>query len=277
MTKLAKKKPVVFSPGQRIAAENMRRAMGICDVSNEELAVRLGLKSNTSIVEWKNAVQPMTMKTIERVATALKMPFQWFLQENDFEKITESFIGSRVEKRPRAVNRRDDLAVFPITGKDDPRAIQIPRFENVAAGFSGEVERSPDLTYIRELPDARGIHSIVIRGDSMVETLQPHDLVLVHSFPNEGLELQPRGSNPKNSKKQLQQFVPDDELFIISLNEEGVRIKRIQYQGELDWKLQIVSDNPHYRVHTVTAEDKVIFYARVIGIGGPVPDWGKRK
>lgn len=182
-----------------------------------------------------------------------------------------------IESKPKRVNRRDELPVFPIVKSGTKGAIKIPRFEAVAAGFGEDLEQSEEVTYVRELPDYRGVHSILVRGDSMEDTLRAGDLILVRYFGESGINLPARGDNPKNSKRQLQASVPDDDLFIFSLNDAPATVKRIQYQGDLDWKLIIRADNPEYRIHAMDAKDKIVFYGRVIGIGGRVPDWGKKK
>lgn len=180
-----------------------------------------------------------------------------------------------ISKKPKRVNRRSELATFPITSEAGPGIAQIPRWEAVAAGFGEDLQKSEEFTYIRELPYWQGVHSVLVRGDSMEDTLHPGDLILVQPFPNGGIELPPRGTDPKNSKKQLQRLVPDDELYILNLNDSGPTVKRVQYHGDLDWKLLIVADNGLYRPKPVTAQDKVVFYAKVIGIGEK-PGGGKK-
>jgi hypothetical protein len=176
-----------------------------------------------------------------------------------------------IESQPRRVNRRDELPLYAIARKPGAGIVAIKKFEAVAAGFGEDLSPSPDLTYIRELPDWRDVHSIIVRGDSMEDTLRPDDLILVRAFhAGEGLTLDALShGDPKTPVKQIEQFIPDDKLFIMSIGLEPPTVKRIRYDihNPRDWHLLIVPDNPQYKTRVLARETEIRFWGQVVGIG----------
>jgi len=141
---------------------------------------------------------------------------------------------------------------------------------DLAAGTGGPLERCKEYLYFRELSDWQGIHSARIRGDSMRDTLKPGDIVVLRAMGESGLKLPSLASGAeKNPFARLRVDVPDDSIWVLSINAEEPTLKRVRYfVSGADWHLMIQADNPlepgYPRV--VTRHDEVTFWARVIGI-----------
>lgn len=177
---------------------------------------------------------------------------------------------AKPERKP--TNRRDELPPYPLAKGPGKGVIEIPRFESVAAGFGEDLEKSEALTYVRELPDWKDVHSLIVHGDSMEETLFDKDLILVKAFnggkglPLESLE---RG-DMKTPVRDVKRHFQDDEIFVLAIGNEKPQVKRISYDVEnpLDWHLLIVSDNHRrYKTRVLRRETPVLFYGQVMGIG----------
>jgi transcriptional regulator with XRE-family HTH domain len=287
--------------------------MALLDMtSQKELADRAGLNQKTIVTLMQGQVSPDS-STMTLVAQALGQKRSWLEGEDDIrnfqipgdlavtidDTLSKSH-GVKItalerraappasvrepdvtypEKKIAPVNRRGDLPVFPIAKKGQKGAVAIPTWHNAAAGYGEDLERGEELTYVRELPDWKGVHSVFVRGDSMEQTLHNGDLILVQQFqnPNGFIDLPPRGTDPKNSRAQLEQFVPNDKLFILAIGhgagedftiDVGPTIKRVRYEGGFDWELFIDADNPVvWKSKKVRSKQSVRFYARVMGIG----------
>jgi hypothetical protein len=174
-----------------------------------------------------------------------------------------------VENRPLPAGRRDELAVFTISRRQR-KGVGSPHWMNLAAGPGGPLERCKDYYHFKELPEGENIHSAVIRGESMQDTLHPGDVVVLRVVGESPIKLPPLNSGvEKNPLTRLKVDVPDDTLWVLQINGEDPTIKRVRYYAAgSDWHLMIHADNPlepgYPRV--VTRQDEITFWARVIGI-----------
>lgn len=178
-----------------------------------------------------------------------------------------------IVKNIKPVNRRGDYPLLSIKrgGQQDEKAV--PSWMHLAAGPGGHLERSEDLWIIPKLSRSRGINLAVVRGNSMVETLQPGELIVLQDL-NGGEGVRLPSLEPGQAKTPIDHFkraVPNDEIFALSLdNGHSVTIKRVIYQVSKGgrWHMLIVADNPaEWESYVVQEHDEVIFYAKMIGYG----------
>lgn len=176
-----------------------------------------------------------------------------------------------VEARPRRANRRNELATYHITRRPGKaQGLKIPRWLDLAAGPGCELQRCSDYLYFRELPDWKTVHSATIRGDSMMDTLRPGDVVVLKAFdPPPTLEILEDGAF-KAPLNLVRAEVPHDSIAVLSLNDDAPTLKRVRYQQSRDgdWILQIVADNPDTEgfPYAVRRRDTVVFYAILKGL-----------
>ena len=186
------------------------------------------------------------------------------------EAVPAQYAGRIVplEARPVAASRREELAVFTVSKRR--KGALAPHWLDLAAGAGGPLERCKDYLYFQELPDWQGIHSARIRGESMKDTLRSGDIVVLRAMGESGLKLPALASGAeKNPFARLRVDVPDDSIWVLSINAEEPTLKRVRYfVSGADWHLMVQADNPlepgYPRV--VTRHDEVTFWARVIGI-----------
>lgn len=168
-------------------------------------------------------------------------------------------------------NRRNEYRIIPILDRAAKNSVQIPCFEAVAAGFGEDLERSEELVHVRELPDWKGVHSLVVRGDSMEDTLHPRDMILIETFNNgDGLTMEAlQPDQEKTPFQQVQKRIPDDEIFVLSIDDEPPTVKRVLYDTHkpADWHLLIQADNAQYKPRVLTRGTPIRFYGRLIAIG----------
>lgn len=172
-----------------------------------------------------------------------------------------------VEARPRRVNRRGELAVYQVERRK--KAQPVPRWLDLAAGPGRMLERCRDFLYFRELPDWKTVHSATIRGDSMMDTLHPGDIVVLKaSDPPVVLEPIERGESYKNNLNMIRNRVPPNSVWVLQVNDDEPTLKRVQYTGENDdWHMQIVADNAaEWPSKVVKRSDRVTFHAMLLGL-----------
>lgn len=212
------------------------------------------LQTSAEIVIDRDVIKPKTF-----VGISAKEPE---------EKYGVKPIGPR-----QPVNLRHLLPVYHRTTPEDPKAVPIPKWLNMAAGDGSDLELCEDYIYFRELPDWKGVHSAVIRGDSMLMTLEPGDVVVMKEFDGGVWEL-PQIEHP-DEKAPLVEFkrrtkLGDNDICVLSINDDPPTLKRIVFDTSrgTDWKLQIIADNPPAWRTTfqVALGDKVVFHAKIMGI-----------
>jgi hypothetical protein len=176
---------------------------------------------------------------------------------------------------PLAIDRRDELKRYRIA-RHAQTGPAIPKWLGLAAGEGNDLELSPDYIYFEKLPTTQGVHSAVVKGDSMLMTLQPGDIVLLQEFPSGRFELPQIETEEEKvplARWQRDSLIRDGEICVVSINSEPPTLKRVSYdteRGPSDWKLQIIADNPPAwrkgKPFQVAVGDKIVFYARLLGI-----------
>jgi len=231
------------------------------------------LPSLRSIIESipKRPVQTSAELVVDRDVIAPKTLTAITVREPQ-EKYGVKPVGPR-----QPVNLRHQLKVFHRTTPDDPKAIPVPKWLHMAAGDGSDLELCEDYIYFRELPDWKGVHSAVVRGDSMLETLEPGDVIVMQEFDGGKWEL-PQIESP-DEKSPLVEFkrrtkLGDNDICVLSINDDPPTLKRVVFDTSrgTDWKLQIIADNPPAWRTTfqVALGDKVVFHAKMLGISDEV-------
>lgn len=153
----------------------------------------------------------------------------------------------------------------------------LPLIRDLAAGFG--VDSGFEVinnAYVEGAPKNATVATV--RGDSMVNTLNNGDFILLTNFNgNEGYKL-PRIEN-ESLKMSYDAWcertqIKDDQIVVVDLGiGEGPTLKRVKYdlsRGKKNWKLQIVADNPSaWRGglgYQIEVGDEPIFYARMIAL-----------
>jgi len=172
-------------------------------------------------------------------------------------------------KRLRRINRRDDLPRYYLSSMG--KGLPVHGYRGLAAGPGRDLERSPDLLYVRELPSPQGYTYARVAGESMLDTIRVGDRILLkHRWGEKGLELPPRGNNPKNDMYRLKSEVPEDSICILSVDDDFPTLKRVHYditEGVADWRLVIKADNPsEWPDMHVRKTQSVKFYAQFVGL-----------
>lgn len=206
--------------------------------------------------------------TVLKIIRALSMP------RKRVQQLPAALPVAAVGREQQPINRRDEVNVFEITERRD-EVPPVPMWLGLAAGEGNDLELSDDLIYIEELKNKKGIHSAVIKGDSMINTLVAGDIVLLQELNGGRLPL-PRIES-KEEKTPLIQWIrhsdiEDEDICVVSINGEPPTIKRIGYdteRGALNWKLQITADNPpawrKAKPFQVAVGDDIVFHAKLIG------------
>ena len=178
-----------------------------------------------------------------------------------------------IAPKPKPVNRRGDLQIIKLERVDagDPSAL--PNWLNAAAGPGHFLMLSEDYWYVPRVRTgaSRNWHTAIIRGTSMQDTLVPGDKIVMEHFGDKGLELPPMENEraEKQPRAYFEQRVKQDSICAFSINNEGITIKRVRYQGEgEDWMMLIVADNQaEWPAYSVSPRDHVTIWAKVVGIG----------
>ncbi|MBE7464402.1 MAG: helix-turn-helix domain-containing protein [Planctomycetes bacterium] len=182
----------------------------------------------------------------------------------------ESLSVSPVAPNTRRVNRRDEILSFTITKRASANTVKLPLWYSAACGSGRELERSPDYLYFRELPDWKGVHSVVVQGESMCDTLVPKDIVLLQEIGEGGLALSEiKSEDEKTTLMIFRKYIAHDDICLLSINDEEPTLKRIKIQpghNGTDWTLLVVADNPaEWEPRSITRKTAIRIYAKLIG------------
>lgn len=176
---------------------------------------------------------------------------------------------------PVIVDRRDEIAPYEIERRGTATGA-IPHWYDLACGEGSELERCEDYIYYRELPDWKGRHSMKIKGESMMNTLQPGDFVIVREILGpSGLTLSSI-ENPDDgiSLIRFQSFVRHDDICVVGINGDAPTLKRVMIRKRpgVRWSLSIRADNPLAArnfgsggIYDISRDESVCFYATLIG------------
>ena len=286
--------PNVSAIAARIASERDRLRL-----TQAQLGALVGVHRVT-VAKWE-AGEQIPYRHLEALSTAFGRDVVWILGENqtleelarsnpaalqnligkkelaDIEKALQhvqrlsrsSGVNMQVpERRPKRINRRDELAVYRIA--KEAKGHKLPQWLNLACGPGMELEKSPDFIYVEMPGRVKGIHSAVVRGDSMTDTLSPGDIVILEEFNGGEIKLEPLGDDPKNSYRMLQARIPDEAICVISINRDPPTLKRVIYdtsRGAADWTLLFVADNAlEWKPRPVGRNEEITFWAKLIGL-----------
>ena len=207
-------------------------------------------------------------------AAILNLPYPHKTRVAAAAKLTKRDVGPLPEKNPVPIDRRGELKVFEVSL--EKRGNPLPTWVKLAAGPGRELEISEDYIHVRELPDWKRHHSLVVAGESMKNTLAPGDIVIMERLENVAMVPFPKRTNLVDMEiKPLSAWhrvIPDESICVLSINKEEPTLKRIQYVGnDAQWFLKIVADNPaeweYPKGKTVMPEDEVDFYGILRGVG----------
>ena len=191
-------------------------------------------------------------------------------------------LGVAIEDRkPRPVktdlklaNRRHEIKRIKVKKRKRPSDyVRAEVFDNLAAGGGGVLEVSDDYYYVPRLSiSGKGPTALArIRGDSMLETLIPGDMVILRALNGrEGILLPSLAKGKrKRSLSEIRKHIEDDSIVVLSIDGGDATIKRVLFQGgktDEDWHLQIVADNPsEWRAMVATKEHEIRFLATLEG------------
>jgi len=174
-----------------------------------------------------------------------------------------------VEARPAPHSQRGQLPEFLYRAEPSSGFRPLQGWLGVAAGESREVERAEEPIYVHEKLPADHRY-FTIHGDSMIETLQDKDIVVVKDLGEHG-EILPalRPGKPKTDPARVKQKIPDKSIALLSINYEGLTVKRVKFMEEAgNWHLLLMADNldtPGFP-KLITRDKDVIFWALVVGV-----------
>lgn len=251
----------------RTLGERIREARKAVGLNQTQLGKLIGVRQS-AVAHWEKGDKSPSLDNLELLSAHLKRSPNWFLQNTQSTDSSSQDIAVRpLDKRFAPVDRRKELALYHREKSD--AAIAVPTWLNAAAGPGCFLELSDDYYYVPKLSRSRGIHMAVIRGESMKETLSPGDTIVMRSFADRGLVMPPlRYGAPKGSMQEWRNKIRDNGIYALSINHEGVTIKRVLFQGqEPDWYVVIEADNRNeWEPRTIRLGDEVCFFAEVLGL-----------
>lgn len=198
------------------------------------------------------------IKDDERAYQAGLDVWRRFVEEEAIKGVKEP------EKKIRRVNRRDELAVYH--SADNGK--HIPCYSGIAAGPGRVLERCSDVVFVREHIPGSNLSSARVAGESMLDTLQRGDRVLLREYATP-YELEPISeADEKGSVLQIKSEIPDDSIWVLSINREEPTLKRITHEGShADWRLIIEADNrDEWKPYTKKRGDVIHFHAKLLGL-----------
>ncbi len=174
-----------------------------------------------------------------------------------------------VEKKLRQINRRAELANFTLVPQG-PAKQRVHGYHGLAAGPGRELERCEDIFYVREMSSCRGYAYARVRGDSMLQTIRPHDAIILQEFdPPHKLDAIGK-TDARNPINILRSEVPNDTIWIVQIEDDAPTLKRVRYVTRSrpdDWTLMIEADNRDvWEAYPVPATQTVRFWARLKGL-----------
>jgi phage repressor protein C with HTH and peptisase S24 domain len=138
----------------------------------------------------------------------------------------------------------------------------IPHFDIEAHAGSGTGEMIADISsyisfdeewFARNVPEAAILGALDVSGDSMAETLNPGDMIIVDM-----------------NRDHITNALAEGGIFVFAVRGD-LKVKRLQPM--LDGGLRVISDNPRYETEVIPpdllAED-VIIQGHVVWVGGPL-------
>ena len=176
-----------------------------------------------------------------------------------------------IEDRPIPTNTRSDYPVKEV--KRAPHHEKqpthfMPAFYDLACGPHGCLQQAEDYYTCEAYKGWNDVFIAKVRGDSMKNTLNPGDYIIMRAFGPQGLKL-PRLEKeaPRNPIIGIRQHIPQQAVCMVSINDHTeLTLKRIYYVNpEGEWHLLIKADNPHYEpeIQMIGRQDEVVFWGLV--------------
>lgn len=174
-------------------------------------------------------------------------------------------------------NTRANFKVHRLSLEPHSGFLQRSMIQDLAAGYGvdGGFEELENA-YVEHAPKDTLV--AMVRGDSMVSTLNNGDYILLSNF-NGGTGYKLPRIDGDGHKLSFDAWlsrtgIKDGEIVVVDLGiGEGPTLKRVRYdvsRGKQKWKMQIVADNPSaWRGglgYQVEVGDEPIFYARMIAL-----------
>ena len=167
---------------------------------------------------------------------------------------------------------RQELTVFSLADGRSAAGKVHHMLTNLAAGQGGELELVDRACHVVEFGNRDDISILEVRGESMVNTLQHGDRIVVQNVP--AIELAKlTKSEGKRDVSAVRALVPDRCLAICDLNDGGLMVKRPVYMinGGRDWQMTLGADNgdwalSHGYPRVVTRRDRLVIYGKVLGL-----------
>jgi len=154
---------------------------------------------------------------------------------------------------------------------EDGPGKEVSTWLNLAAGHGGDLELAETPVKVIDPPPGR-ISAARVLGDSMLETLKPSDFVILRELAPQGKELPSLDvDQARNPADALKRVIRQHGIYVLSINDEQPVVKRvcIAHGRPPNWHCVIIADNrltPAWP-YVVAHEDKVVFYAEVVGLG----------
>lgn len=233
------------------------------------LAELMGVRQPT-VANWESGSATPEPAKFDGLSKHLNCTTDYLLKVKSSAAPPAGFRLRPLEKKVAAVNRRAELVRFP---RERAKKFHeaVPTWLNAAAGPGMFLELSDDFWNVPKLSRARGIHLAVIRGSSMRETLRPGDYIVMQSFGDKGITLPPiRSGDQKSRMREVHaQGIQNDDIVALSINNEGITIKRVLFQGdESDWYLIIDADNRNeWEPRAIRLSDELTIFAKILGLG----------
>jgi transcriptional regulator with XRE-family HTH domain/SOS-response transcriptional repressor LexA len=246
------------------------------DNTNRELYLGLMKRLSTNALEVQAGVPPLgTEIAVDRDLNVKTLTPNKIQRTGDGALIAGEEL-SRLKPiesgKKRKKNHREKMMKFHLVKRPGQQGEPMPIWVGLAAGPGKELQRCSEYKYYRELPYWKGHHSMVVSGDSMADTILPNDLIVVKELNGaEGVVLESlQNGDMKTPLQVIQNYIRNDDICVLSINEEEPTLKRVLIRGNNDWQMTITADNPNaFEPVSITKTDKVRFYAKLIALCDP--------
>jgi len=166
---------------------------------------------------------------------------------------------------------RESLQLLSYMNGPSPQGVTHNVYDNLAAGFGGELEPLKSDGHIPEYGNRTDISLFRVIGDSMENTLAPGDIIAAQEIQGH-IELKPMDDkNGKIPLNHVRPLAPDKHMYIIDLNGSGLSVKRVNYQGQnSSWFLTLSADNSAWELENgfpriLEYKDGLTIYSRILG------------
>lgn len=187
----------------------------------------------------------------------------------DAEVVTDSAVKpapTSSAEPAKAVSEFPPVPVLHFCKKRSPKKISHRQFENVAAGFAGELEQVDIECHVAEYADDPNICILIVKGHSMEPTIKDGDKLAVRQIQPVHLGVVD-GDHEKIPLQKVMEQVPQGAIAIMNYNNEGWIVKRVEYvMVGGDWKMIISPDNREFDMILLTHKDSLEIAGIVVGV-----------